>query len=298
MNPSLFIRGQWGLGDNIFARPFIKELAKTRQLYIDTPWPEIYQDLPVKFARFPRELRTQMKNMRRQRPDRWSTVPGGIESRRISYSDIGLAPGCSLPALLQSRFRAVPDWPAWDLPTFGNCLTLRDTRPIAVIKATTVRLEWEHASRNPLPEYVNAIAAQLMATHQVFAVADLAGADEKLVGEAPPAHVHFLHGELSVDSLIELVRMADVIVGGVGWNIPMSIALRVKSFCVLGGRGGHNAPEILTSPAMDLSRIAFAMPAKFCRCSTAKHDCDKTIPDLAAQWSAFWDRASRSATAA
>ena len=60
LKPALLIRGQWGLGDNILGRAFIKELAKVHTLYLETPWPEIYSDLEVRFVRGQRNLRTQL----------------------------------------------------------------------------------------------------------------------------------------------------------------------------------------------------------------------------------------------
>lgn len=281
----LFIQGQWGLGDNIYARPFVKMLCKSWDVYIDTPWPEIYEDLPVKFVRQPRKLRTQMKNLQRQRDNRWSTIPRGAITRRINYHAADL-PGMSIPQALAARFDAKADWANWDLPQWDYGPIDSDL-PIAVVKATTERKEWKSRARNPKPEYVNWIAEQLMATHNVVAVADLADGEEWLVGEAPPAQVSYLKGDLTVEQLIALVRRADIIVGSVGWNVPMSIALKVKSFVVLGGRGAHNAPEIITHPGMDLRRLGFAKPDKYCRCSSALHDCPKSISNLAEQWADY-----------
>src|SRR5215468_4237098 len=69
---SIFIRGMWGLGDNIYSRPFVRVLAREHDIWLDTPWPELYADLNIKFVRGTRRLRTQQKNILRQTPDRWS----------------------------------------------------------------------------------------------------------------------------------------------------------------------------------------------------------------------------------
>ena len=116
----------------------------------------------------------------------------------------------------------------------------------------TVRTEWRNEARNPRPEYIAAIAAELMDTHTVVAVADLAPGQEWIVGELPPAHHYFLFGELAVRELLALVRDADLVVGGVGWIVPAGLALKVKTFIVLGGHGGHNAPAKITDPRLDL----------------------------------------------
>ena len=71
MRPIL-IRGMWGLGDNIFSRPFVRAAARKYDLYLETPWPELYADLDIKFVRGRRLLRTQQKNIARQPAERWS----------------------------------------------------------------------------------------------------------------------------------------------------------------------------------------------------------------------------------
>jgi hypothetical protein len=291
----LLIRGQWGLGDNIYARPFVKELAKQFEIYLDTPWPEIYEDLPVRFVLQPRALRTQMKNVRRQAPERWSPPPPHVSLRTVNYGQSDM-PRRSIPQILAARFRADADWSSWDLPHWHSAP--KHDRPIAVIKATTIRREWKSQARNPRPEYVNWIAQQLMQTHHVVAVGDIDSVNESLLGGVPPCHQAFLKGELAVTALIDLVRSADIVVGGVGWNVPMAVALKVKIFVVLGGRGGHNAPEIITDPAMDLSRIGYATPERYCRCCNSVHNCDKTIPNLADQWARFLTSAGSASTSA
>src|SRR5215831_7436319 len=188
----LMIIGQWGLGDNIYARPFVKKLSEHYDLYLDTPWPEIYEDLPVKFVRKPRALRTQMKNLERQPASRWTSLPtASMETRRIAY--LGLGEGhLSIPTAIGLKFAQPIDWSTWDLPEYQTHLQVVDNRPIAVVKATTVRTEWKSASRNPKPEYVNWIAEELMETHCVVAVGDIDGQAEMLVGDPPPCDVAWL----------------------------------------------------------------------------------------------------------
>ena len=285
----LLIHGQWGLGDNIYARLFVKKLSETRDIYLDTPWPEIYEDLPVKFILKPRRLRTQMKNVDRQPAGRWTPLPKSwMETKQISYFDLGMR-HLSIPVAIGLKFAAPSDWSTWDLPVRHVC-PIDAPRPIAVIKTTTVRQEWKSHSRNPKPEYVNWIAGELMKTHFVVAVGDIDGRAETMVGDAPPCHLDFNSGQLQIEYLLALVRHADIIVGGFGWNVPMSIALKTKSFVVLGGRGAHNAPEVITDPRMDLSHIGFAKPQRYCRCSNAQHDCNKDIPDLMEQWDNYCKR--------
>jgi hypothetical protein len=282
----------WGLGDNIFSRPFVRAATAQYEVYLETPWPELYADLAIKFVRGGRKLRTQQKNMARQPADRWSPR---LRMREIKVSYFDLATR-SIINSLEHRWAAlkVAFNPAlFDLPDMGPS-PVKSKRPIAVIRPVTVRTEWRNEARNPRPEYIAALAAELMTTHTVVAVADLAPGQEWAVGELPPAHRYFVHGELAVRELLALVRDADIVIGGIGWIVPAGLALKVKTFVVLGGHGGHNAPEKITDPRLDLSRIGFAVPEAFCRCTNMLHNCDKRIVDPLDQFYR-WSRSSRSA---
>jgi hypothetical protein len=273
----------WGLGDNIFSRPFVRAAAQQYDVYLETPWPELYEDLDIRFVLGKRRLRTQAKNITRQRPEIWSR-PLPMREVKILYGR-ELAEMSLINALERqwAALRVGFDPALFDLPDMGPSPVVSD-RPIAVVRPVTERSEWHNVARGPRPEYLSALAAQLITTHTVVAVADLEPGQEWLVGAMPPAHRHFVLGELSVRELLALVREADVVIGGVGWIVPTGLALRTRTFVVLGGHGGHNAPEKITDPRLDLSRIGFAMPERFCRCTSMMHDCDKTIADPVGQF--------------
>lgn len=283
----LLVRGMWGLGDNIFQRPFVRAAAAQYEVWLETPWPELYADLDIRFVRRERKLRTQQKNMARQGADRWSR-PLPMREMTVSYAS-HLAATSVIRGMEHrwSNFRVGFDPALFDLPDMGPAPVQFD-RPIAVVRPVTVRSEWRNEARNPRPEYVAAIAAELMATHTVVAIADLAPGHEWVVGEPPPAHRYFVHGELSVCELLALVRDADIVIGGGGWIVPAALALKVNTFIVLGGHGAHNAPEKITDPRLDLSRIGFAYPEHFCQCTNMLHDCDKVIADPVGQFYRWW----------
>lgn len=273
----------WGLGDNIYSRPFVRAAARKYDVHLETPWPELYADLDIKFVRGTRLLRTQQKNIKRQDATRWWSKPLPSWQVRVGYASLGTY---SILQALERRWTAIGigfDPALFDVPDMGPSPMLAD-RPIAVIRPATVRTEWRNQARNPRPEYINAIAAELMLTHQVVAVADLCPGEEWLTGAIPLAHRYFMFGELNVRELLALIREADVVVGGVGFIVPAGLALRKKTFVVLGGHGGHNAPEKITDPRLDLSRIGFAIPETFCRCTNMLHNCEKTIADPVGQF--------------
>lgn len=282
------IHGMWGMGDCIYSRPFVRAAAAQYEVHLETPWPELYADLDIKFIRGTRRLRTQQKNMARQPPERWMRPSlGSMREFKVAYFDLASR---SIIRSLECRWAALKvvfDPALFDLPDMGPS-PVKSEWPIAVIRPVTVRTEWRNEARNPRPEYIAAIARELMETHTVVAVADIAPGQEWVVGEPPPAHRHFVHGELAVRELLALVRDADIVIGGVGWIVPAGLALKVKTFVVLGGHGGHNAPTKITDPRLDLSRIGFAVPEAFCRCTNMLHTCDKTIADPLGQFYRWW----------
>lgn len=278
----LLIRGMYGLGDNVFSRPFIRAAAAKYDLWLETPWPELYSDLDIKFIRGHRRLRTQEKNMMRQAAERWSHPHFSMQEIRIAYT-FGIESIISSMERRWSRFRIDFDPTLFDLPDLGPS-PVTSERPIAVIRPVTVRSEWRNEARNPRPEYIAQLAAEVMKTHHVITVADLASGQEWLVGDLPPAHQYFVNGEFTVCELLALVRDADIVIGGVGWIVPAGLALKVKTFVVLGGNGGHNAPSKITDRRLDLTRIGFAVPEAFCRCSNMMHNCNKNIANIMAQF--------------
>lgn len=279
----------WGLGDNIYSRPFVRAATAKYDVWLETPWPELYSDLNIRFGLGSRQLRTQLKNIARQLPERWSPALRGDRQIRIAYFDLSAR---SIIVSMRRQWAHVGidfDPALFDLPDMGPSPIVSE-RPIAVIRPVTVRKEWRNEARNPLPEYIEQLAVGLMETHHVVAVADLEPGQEWLIGRCPPAHEYFLTGQLTIRQLLALVRDADIVIGGVGWIVPAALALKVNTFVVLGGHGGHNAPAKLTDPRLDLSRLGFAMPDRFCRCSTMLHNCDKRMADPMGQFMDWWKK--------
>lgn len=285
MRPSLVVHGMKGLGDNIYQRGFVKALARDTEyaVYVETPWPEVYEDLDVRFLSVSTNLRTQAANVARQPAGRWANTPIRPARRiRVSYGAGHLQVG-SIVQAMEGSFRVAPE--PWDLPAGFPRMQLE--RPIAVVRPVTERSEWHNSARNPLPEYVAQVADDLMRDYHVVSVADVAAGAEWLVGRPPPAHEQFHAGELHVRELLGLIRSAAVVVGGVGWIVPACIAARTPLFVIHGGQGGHNARERITDPRMDLRHVEFAEPDRFCRCDRMRHDCDKRNSRIGEQWRAF-----------
>ncbi|WP_081948210.1 hypothetical protein [Cedecea neteri] len=280
MNTPLLIDGMLGMGDTIYQRAFVKQLPAGT--YIKTAWPELYEDLPVNPVRSCTTLRTQRKNEHRTKIE-FLPPPSPRETKRIFYGPAELARGSIFDAM-REQFGVNPA--ELDLPSFGPA-QYTHKKPIAVIRPATVRAEWRSDSRNPDPDYLLQASRILRKNFCVISVADLQEGEEWLVGEAPECDLQLHAGELGIKELMRLVEHAAVVVTPVGWAIPAAIAYKTPVFVVAGGRGAHNAPEIVTAPEMDLRRVGWAIPENYCRCHEWNHQCDKRIVNFDSKFEAW-----------
>ncbi len=263
----MHIYGMMGLGDNVYQRAFISAIKFP--VYIETPWPEIYQGTLAMPVLPCTHLRTQMKNIKRQTA--WYT-PVGVEnavSVRYRFGNI-----------LDEMFKCLQlPRVALNLPSYGG-------RPIPqryiLVRPVTIRSEWRLTaeSRNPDPEYIRLASVELKkAGFTIVSVADLDGDKEWALDPLPYADITLHKGELSVTELMRYAEHADGIVGGIGWIVPVCQAYRTPAFIVCGGNGGYNCPENISDSRIDLAahNIRYAVPDNFCRCTEKQHPCDKRI---------------------
>jgi hypothetical protein len=281
------------MGDAIYSRPFVAGTAARREVYLETPWPEFYTDLPVRLVRGQRQLRTQMRNLARTQINQWFRPPEPVETVALGYGAQELVRS-NVASIMERKLPPIGMEPIWDLPDMGKCPFDTGSAPLAIVRPVMRRIEWDNEARNPLPEYVNEIAGDLKRRgFAVVVICDIKHGYEWVDGGTlPPHNLALTKGELSVRQLMACVRDAAVVVGPVGWIVPAAVALQTPTFIVLGGNLGMNAPERLLDPRMFAERIGFAMPEKGCVCTDMRHRCDKRIPDLGHQWSR-WIRKAR-----
>lgn len=254
-----FVEGMHGLGDTIYLRAFVKALLERDDVYLATPWPEIFADLPVRCVKKRTVMRTQVKNIAassytwHKEPASCRRLAAGYDLRRESIWEG-----------FQRTLGVSPD--GFDLPpanSRGAC---------AVVRPVTVRREFPWTARNPDPAYVAMAAAALADETYVVSVADLQDGEEWLDGAAPPCHAS-LHGGVPLGALLGLVSNATALVGGVGWLLPAAIASGVPMLCIAGGQGGMNAPEKVGTA----KNVTWAIPDNYDRGLEPQAACDKTI---------------------
>lgn len=268
------VDGMRGLGDNIYIRAFVETLARESEVHISTPWPELFQNISgIKFQKPHTTLRTQLKNLGRFPPERWS-----CETQFDRRLNIHYGAGTNIPDDLSRIFQCGP---TWGLPEFKGSEV---KKPYVVVRPATLRKEWFAASRNPKPEYLDQVCRWLSEKYHIISVADFEDGQEWPDGDLPYADEQFHQGELAMPELLGLCQGAAGIVGGVGWIVPFAASTGVPAFIVMGGNGAYNAPEKITNRTMDLKKLKFARADNFCLCRDMKHNCDKQITDLKGQF--------------
>lgn len=281
----LVLTAMGGLGDSIYARPFVRAwcAAERGPVWISTPWPQLYSDIPrLRFmAPWRIGLRTQQKNMMGLPRETWDErPPSRAERRRFTYR---------LEYEGDTIIGDIEEWIGmpkgepfiFDLPDFGSS-PIQTEKPVAVVRPASVRREWANTARNPDPRYLARAAAMLRAAgFHVVTIADLDDREEPGLLPLPEADTELVRGELDVTELLALVQHAAVAVGGIGWIVPAAIAHRTPAIFIGGGQGGHNGPAVITDPRMDTSRVRFILPDDYCaRCRYMRHDCPKHISDF------------------
>ena len=254
----------YGLGDNFYQRAVLKHAGECD---LETPYPEIYADLPINCIKPRTVLRTQLKNINQSsgfKPGRFST------RRRIGYDGRG--------TILESMIR-LSGIRAVDLdmsgPSFGG-----GKKPVIIVRPCVVREEWRADARNPMPEYIAQACDALKDEFRIVSIADLEDGKEWVTGELPFAHETYHNGELSIVDLMRLMESASGVIGGVGWVTPMSMAYKTPHLCIFGGWGQANGPQRIFDPRVDTSHIIQALPDNYCMCDNKFHDCDKTITNI------------------
>lgn len=278
--PPLLIQGMQGLGDNFYQRAVIRQLPRLEEAYLETPWPQLYEDLGIRLVKPNTRLRTQAKNINRPY-GQWSKAPNLVTKRHLSYAG---KPGTMLEQLFNGLSIDQPRYVDFSGPLMPVKIGVD---PYIVIRPVTVRSEWPADARNQLPEDLYRVVERLRPHYRIFSVADLDGQHEWPVGELPYADKRFHKGELEFEPLMELITNAAAVVGGVGWLVPAAVAYQVPMFLMFGGWGLHNGPARIFDPRMETQLIQQVMPQNFCMCASHTHKCDKRIPDLDAQIELF-----------
>jgi ADP-heptose:LPS heptosyltransferase len=278
-----------GIGDNIYTLPFVKILAKSNQVYIKTPLPKIFKDVPnIKFIKFDDiTYRTQQKSLIDD-DTIYSILPKNIyKTYTPQYAGKELLENSIVGSFYKQFDIPYHTTIEWKLPSFkselGNFLNkIPKNRKIAIIRPATIRKEWRVSTRNANSNYI-AWCCKILneAGYYTIAIADLSAGEEWLADNIDvPAELKLYKGELGIYGTLELLKHAEIVIGGSGFCIPATVSSDTNLFLILGGRLLYDGISKTLHPSMNLNKIGIAYPDLPCKCSLNEHNCNKSISTL------------------
>lgn len=272
---SVLMTGRGGLGDAIYARPFVREAVRLHgRTWIETSWPWMFVDLPmVHVKKRVGGLAVQGWHGDRNPASVWSEPPTGIATISLRYRWEWLWKWSVLRDMeVVSGLRPIMKL---DLPPLPRS-PLSGT--YAVVRAPSVRMDYPTPTREPDPAYLVAAAEAI----RKMPVASLGHYVPGL--EEPSATIRadyrFENGELSLPEACALVAGAALVVSPPCWLVPFCLAARVPLVVISGGCGGRNHKGALVDSRTDTGLTRWLLPDRYCMCKTRKHKCPKEITDF------------------
>lgn len=278
----LLVRGMHGLGDNFHQRALMREWMKTREVWLETPWPCLYRDIAgLHVVSKGSGLRTQAKNALRER-DRYDPQqpPAGCEEVRISYSPWGVRKyGSVLAAMCRQSGLDIGDFTLpipveWTHRAKGLLARWNTSKPILIFRPLIERTEWSGcASRNPDHAAYARLLASVRDRFFVVSVADTVPGVEWIVGHEVDADASYHAGELDVEILVGVFGLASMVFASPGFAVVMAQAVGTPVTVVLGG---YESGYSFSAGAVHTPTLAID-PIEPCDCFSHTHRCKKAI---------------------
>lgn len=271
----LRVEGMQGLGDNLHQRAVIRQLAQSQEVWLETPWPQVYHDLPVRCVPRQTRLRTQQKNERRGGFFS-GRVPVGADRRRIWYTHDSirrhggfLAAMCADAGVEKGDF-SLPIPQAWHDQADAWIKRWKPSRPMMLYRPLVERTEWNGCkARNPDATAYAALARSVRERFFCVSIADLVPGIEWAVSDPIGADVECHRGQLTFEAMAALASRAGLVWASPGFALILAQAVRAPLVAVFGG---HEAPRFYDHGYGENLFIG-----RGCECFSKSHACEKTI---------------------
>jgi len=304
--PNLFISGPHGFGDTFYLRSIVKALAsKCGKIYVRTALPEAFWDIEnVRFVRpNTNKLRAQKLHidyLDKAKGHKWVRPPKGTEHRTWgsivpSWRHRDKSPNAEAistnPRGEESTTKyfvnehgidnfdfSFPVKQAW-IEKAKKIIGSLDTKgkKLCIIRPPTIHGEWACYTRNPKPEYFQALIDKYKNEYFFVSIANYKRGEEWYEGEALRGiNKKYEHGELFITTIFALLKLADMIITPPDLFSVLAIALQTRCFCIFGGCA---KPSVVFDENMGLENFKYVAPKPFCNCMRMKHDCNKEIPE-------------------
>lgn len=276
----LEVFGMAGIGDNLHQRAVVRELARTREVWLRTPWPQLYHDLNG-IRLVPHELRSRVSDKNSAAAARlYATdpIPPGAAPVSIGYGEGRVQRLGSVVAVMASSVGVTPG--KFDLPVPEDWkraararVKVPKGRRLLVYRPLTERADMPAtAARNPDPVAYKAIFDQLRPRFYVVSVADLEPGQEWQISLPIEPDLELHCGELALEGLIGLFAIASLVYTAPGMATVLAQAVQTCAITVFGGYETAASFSHGAGP-----RWLAVEPDRPCGCWNAAHACDKAI---------------------
>lgn len=285
--PPLVLVGMHGFGDDLHQRAIVRELMRENEVWLRTPFPQLYWDMPhLHLLRLNSPIAWMAKNEARcaglfgsaQPPAGTRTMSNGYLSKmpRRGSSVLGImAEVCGVP-VGDFRMPIAPEWAAKAdelLARLAPKKPLLIYRPLIAINEANTGMARAKVARNPDLDAYHALIAGIRDRYFVISVADVTTGYERLVGTPIEADAEFHHGELDFETIAALFARAALVYTSPCFATVLAQAAGAPMICVFGGFECKDS----FAPGARYSPCCFIEPVKPCACWS--HGCthDKTI---------------------
>jgi len=278
----LYLEGYAGIGDNFWQRPFMKELCKDKIVYLMTYTPQVYWDIPnLRPVRAPyKSFKHHNKLADKVDSTQWYDKPKYVTLiERPDYwvgfkKDLSISDQFRRSMPIHNYDFSFPIKQEWIEAAHKILHKVgASNKKVCIVHFPTQRTEWTCAARDPEPRYMQMLIDKYKDDYFFISIADTSF--ESFTEEPRNIDYEFHKGELSLEDIFGLVKVADMVISPNCFLLPMSIAIGTKTF---GVYGGCQKPELFLDDAMDLSKYSQVTPEPFCNCLNPSHECNKKIP--------------------
>lgn len=279
----VLIKSRGGLGDAIYLRPFVRRILDERrgsqEVYVETSWPWMFSDLPVKPV-IRLGLDVQAYHAQHNTETVWHNAPKLAIPMSFRYR-WGVIAKTSVIRDMEHCGRKRLGRVSLDLPPMPD--SPLKGRKYAVVRPPMARLDFPGPAREPKPEYLATAAERLRAMGYEIATIgfEIPGLEEP-TGVIRSDH-RYEHGELSLPQACALVSGAAVVLTPPCWLLPFCLAAKKSAVVIAGGCGGRNCEKALVDPRIDTGLMNWLIPDDYCMCRDRLHGCPKDISDFDAK---------------
>ncbi len=281
MKKNLMVESLYGFGDNIFLRPILMAQRDEWNVYVQTPYPELFIGTGIQPVK-PQTFLYDFANRAMDEAKGYVEKPEIFKFMRPNYSMEDLKNCKTISHSFSKGFKNKEFTqrlsPSDYQISLGKKL-IGDLGKVMLVKIPSYRHDWESESRAPKTEYMIE-CMEIAKEHglKIISLQDYTLGDKLCEPELEKQWMSLcdktLHGKLSVDELIGLFSQADCVLTYPNFLLPLSIYLDKPVFCIYGG---SISPQTIIDPRIQAAHYSYAAPKPFCNCIQPSHNCNKDI---------------------